>query len=386
VVATSARASLTALSAVLVLVLPGAPGTAAPARVTGTPEPVRIGTGTNWAQVAAGAYTCAVRTDRSMSCWGDDVVDTVTDEEDIVTFPAGARWKSIAIGGGSACGVLADASLWCTGYVGRMYHEPAQKVGADAAWSSVGLDYDSSCGLRTDATVWCWGLPPGETQATPAYSYTPRPAPVEPGHTWAGVTGDCGWDTAGEVWCWGNDFRGERGDGAGGSEGPPKAPVAVPAVRVLDAGAGTVCAVTTGRDLWCWGGVGNGEPVDATAPNSSVPVLVSGTGDWTDVSVGGGHTCGLRTDASLWCWGAGSRGQLGDGGTADRHTPVRVGSKAGWIGVSAGLEHTCGIRSDHSLWCWGSDAAQPGAAFPVLRLVAVPGRTGTSQFPGGVPR
>jgi alpha-tubulin suppressor-like RCC1 family protein len=310
-------------------------------------EPLRVGTGTDWEQVAAGAYTCAVRTDRSLACWGRavDSPDEENDEENTVTFPDGARWRSIAVDGTSACGVLTDASLWCTGYVGRMYHEPAQKVGADATWSGVSVAGERSCGLRTDATVWCWGLPPGETQATPRYSYRPEPAPLPAGRTWAGVTAGCARDTEGKVWCWG--------------EGPATKPADLPATLTVDARRGAVCAVTTGHDLRCWGSI--------------VPDLAGGSGGWADVSVGGGHACGIRTDRSLWCWGAGASGALGDYVLEDQHKPIRVRSTAAWIDVSAGAAHTCGIQSDHSLWCWGSDAdGQLGATFPVRRLVPVP--------------
>ncbi|MEU8662104.1 hypothetical protein [Actinoplanes philippinensis] len=294
------------------------------------PEPLRVGAGTDWAQVAAGDYTCAIRTDRTLSCWGQEITGedlAQPGDEATVTFPAGARWRSISVDGPSACGVLVDASLWCTGYVGKMYHEPAQRVGAGATWSAVDVDGDRSCGRRTDATIWCWGLPPGETQATPIYSYEPEPATgcVVP------------------VWCW-----------TGAGRGRP---------LTVDADGGTVCAVTTAHGLWC------GESRIA--------------GSWVDVSAGAQHVCGIQRDASLWCWGAAGQGRLGDAVAADRPAPMRVRTAARWIAVSAGTTHTCGIQSDHSLWCWGSNAErQLGATFPVRRRVPVPAGTGTSQFPG----
>ncbi|MEU4239655.1 hypothetical protein [Actinoplanes sp. NPDC026619] len=327
-------------------------------------EPLRVGTDTGWAQVDTDEYTCAVRTDKSLWCWGSDAEERLGDgvtriPGDGAKFKAPGRWKSVAVGGYSICGVLADVSLWCSSYTGRMYTIPAQKVGAPSTWSGVTVGGDNACGLKANATLWCWGVPPGRTQMTPVYDFTPRPVLAEFGRTWASVAASCALDTEGKVWCWADEQS--------------KGPVDLPAATRFDAGWGTVCAVTTDHSLWCWGPNDHGQLGNGTTQASAVPVRVGTAHDWADVSVGRDHLCGIRTDTSLWCWGKGGTGLLGNSVTRDQHTPIRVRSTAGWLSVSAGSSNTCGIQRDHSLWCWGDNyGMRLGAATPVRRHIPVP--------------
>jgi alpha-tubulin suppressor-like RCC1 family protein len=81
-------------------------------------------------------------------------------------------------------------------------------------------------------------------------------------------------------------------------------------------------------------------------------------GVWTSVTTSSTHACGLKSDGSAWCWGMDSSDSLGNSGFAsglyDRPSRV-VDTGAPWRQISAGTEHTCGIQSNGTLWCWGGD-------------------------------
>ena len=63
------------------------------------------------------------------------------------------------------CAVRTDGSLWCWGdnFYGQLgqgnrTNRPAPtRVGADTGWAVVSLGANRSCALRGDQSLWCWG-------------------------------------------------------------------------------------------------------------------------------------------------------------------------------------------------------------------------------------
>jgi alpha-tubulin suppressor-like RCC1 family protein len=84
--------------------------------------PTRVGTDVDWARLTTGtaAYTCAVRTDRSLWCWG--------------------------VNGYGQLG-LGDAA-W------RMI---PTRVGSDTNWVRISAGHGHTCGVRMGHSLWCWG-------------------------------------------------------------------------------------------------------------------------------------------------------------------------------------------------------------------------------------
>jgi len=251
-----------------------------------------------------------------------------------------AQAQSVLAGGNHNCAVKTDRTLWCWGnnFSGQLGNGtttnssvPVQVSGHATDWATVSPGGDGTCAVKTDHTVWCWGLNYAGQLGNGTTTNSSVPVQVS-GHAtdWATVTSGqdytCAEKTDGTVWCWGVNGSGQLGDGTT-TDRPVPVQVSGHATdwATVTASWAHTCAEKTNHTLWCWGDNGFGQLGDGTKTNRPVPVQVSGhTTDWATVSDGLGHTCAEKTDRTVWCWGWNIDGQLGDGTTTDSLVPVRV--------------------------------------------------------------
>jgi alpha-tubulin suppressor-like RCC1 family protein len=201
------------------------------------PQQVTTPAREGWASVTAGVnHTCATRTDATLWCWGEnDNGQLGTDSPGApdlpqqVTTPARGGWARVTAAGDDTCATRTGATLWCWGQNGERqlgignYSDQAlpRQVITPAAdgWASVTVGGDYACGIRADATLWCWGYNGdgelGLGNHTPHDRPRPVTTPVAGG--WASVTADgastCGIRTGGTLWCWGDNSDGQLGIG-----------------------------------------------------------------------------------------------------------------------------------------------------------------------------
>lgn len=194
-----------------------------------TSSPLQLGTDT-WRSVAASyARTCAVRSDSSLWCWGDDTLPA----------PVSGSWSSVGISGSNTCGIRTDDTLWCwgpnaSGQLGtgttRASTSPVQ-VGQDRDWRQVSLRGDngttSACAVRVDGTLWCWGANDSGQLGNGTTDRSLVPTRVDQTRSWSGVEVGvgfaCGVKNDGSQRCWGRNDARELGNGrAAGSVFPTK--------------------------------------------------------------------------------------------------------------------------------------------------------------------
>ena len=109
--------------------------------------------------VSVGAWhSCGVRTDQTITCWGDNVFGQ-TDA------PAG-RFTMVSAGTYHSCGVRTDQTVTCWGLNEYEYatndeeHRRVQDnraVAPSGRFTMVSAGEIHSCGVRTDQTITCWG-------------------------------------------------------------------------------------------------------------------------------------------------------------------------------------------------------------------------------------
>jgi alpha-tubulin suppressor-like RCC1 family protein len=317
--------------------------------------------------IASGwAHTCALKTDKTVACWGQN------------TF-----------------GQLGTGSV--------QTNSPAPlSVPGVSGIASVSAGFTFSCALEPlpSGKVYCWGsndcgvLGTGDT----TISYRMAPAqvmglPLPAVAVTGGVSHACALLTDNSVYCWGCNFAGQLGN-----NGPPGQDATTPIkvaslsnVSAITAGQFHTCAIASGAP-WCWGSNSEGQLGDGTTTVQRVPVRAAPTLTFdasnfvSNLSSGNGagdHTCMVVHHAAahddLLCWGNDNASQLGDNGVlasqgAD-HSPTELlvqpidanpltvwSSSLPGGALASGNRLTCVIRSaDHDATeCWGNINAVAG--------------------------
>jgi alpha-tubulin suppressor-like RCC1 family protein len=350
-----------------------------------------------WAHISAGGeQTCGVSTGRALFCWGGNSSGelgigstTNADLPQPVTTPAVTGWATVSAGGEHTCAIRTNRTLWCWGGnafgqlgIGNTTNaDLPQQVAKPSAggWATISTGLSQTCATRTDGTLWCWGendsgqLGIGNT--TPSEDL-PQQVTTPSATGWATVAAGgfhtCATRTDTTLWCWGNNFAGQLGIGSTTNADLPQQ-VTMPAATgwaTVTGGGDHVCATRADTSLWCWGSNFAGQlGIGSTAASENLPQQVttpSATG-WAAVTGGtddvgtppDDHTCATRGDGTLWCWGANYIGQLGIGSSGSKHLPQQVAKSATtpWATVSGGADHTCATRTNRTLWCWGDNVS-----------------------------
>ena len=271
-------------------------------------------------------YSCALRTDATITCWGSN-------NEGQTNAPDGA-FTAISAGGLHSCGLRTDATTTCWG--SNKYGQTNAPDGAFTAISAGGLH---SCGLRTDATITCWGSNFYGEGKTPVGTFTAISA---------GNWHSCALRTDATITCSGSNIN-DQGVRVGQSDPPDGAFTAISAGRTHS------CGLKTDTTITCWGS--NIHPSGHDVGQSDPP-----DGAFTAISAGGWHSCGLKTDTTISCWGGNEHGQSD-------------APDGAFTAINAGHIHSCGLRTDATITCWGNTGyalADPSIAGVIQAVYVVP--------------
>ena len=262
-------------------------------------------------QIEAGtSFTCGIRTDARVLCWGDNVAGQRL-------APTDFRAKQVSAAQYHACGVAADGTVRCWG---------ARPTDPDYSWvdrGQAGVPAELSgvtqvvtgrffsCALRANGTVACWG---------DADEFGDVPTLSDVAELAAGSSHACALKSDGSVTCWGDN-----------GEGQASPPFLAPRMTQLSAGTIHTCGLTATGTVVCWG-IGGA---------ATVPAGLSGV---TRIAAGGFTTCALIDDGTVVCWGQNNEGQASPPAGLQGVTQITVGG-----------EHACALRSDVTATCWGNN-------------------------------
>jgi hypothetical protein len=140
--------------------------------VVETASPVAVSGGHTFTELSLGqAFSCGLRTDGRVLCWGLNQLGQLGDgsntQRNAPVLVSGLdSVTQLSAGFAHVCALRGDGTVWCwgddangqlgDGSVGGARSTPAQVVGlTDVEQVSAGGTF--TCALRTDGDVWCWG-------------------------------------------------------------------------------------------------------------------------------------------------------------------------------------------------------------------------------------
>jgi len=263
-------------------------------------------------EISAGNYhACARRADGTAACWGTTWFDEDRGVDRLGDFTARTFAQVVAGPQAICCGLeAADSTITCRpdgAFVG-----PPDVAGDPIVWFDLGVTGNSACALNANGRARCWDAAAeyfgpdeyrtytSEWLTTPPETFTS----LSVGKL-APVWGACGVTVDGAILCWG------KGEGAW-----PAQPWSGTFSAVSLGSGDSRCALTTSGEADC---VGTG----MECADSQCQEIVEWTlqdepaGPFLEVVVGWNHACGLKSDDSVVCWGSNAQGQLdrtcGDG-------------------------------------------------------------------------
>ncbi|WP_177428652.1 RCC1 domain-containing protein, partial [Candidatus Venteria ishoeyi] len=299
--------------------------------------------------VSAGESHTCVLVSGGVQCWGGGNYygqlgnGSTTDS----TTPVNVTGLSSGVVGLSAghnhtCAILSNGSVKCWGNNnGWMLGDensineskqtsPVSVTGLADTVSIIAAGRGHTCALLTNGTMQCWGSNGAGQLGNGSHDaeLTPTTVPGLSSITRLSAAQDytCALLSSGGVKCWGANDVEQVGMGTGSitNQTTPVSVANLSSVSELYSSYYHTCALLNTATAKCWGANWSGQLGNDSTQNSDSPVNVSNLNNITELTAGGGHSCALLSDGTVKCWGDNQFGQLGDGSNAEHHVPVQI--------------------------------------------------------------
>jgi alpha-tubulin suppressor-like RCC1 family protein len=202
-------------------------------------EPVQVEADavTAWLAVSAGgSHTCALSASRGLWCWGSNLYGQLGKAANVGAGDPNAQpsavlgaWRQVSARAFHGCAIRTDGTLWCWGNNRYGQLGRTDNIGGDApnavplqlgdprlVWRSVSAGQLHGCALTEGGELWCWGGGVGSVDrlADPdARLFVPPPDDAGWIAVSAGGTHACAIRASGTLWCWGGNDAGQLGNG-----------------------------------------------------------------------------------------------------------------------------------------------------------------------------
>ncbi len=374
----------------------------------------------NRALSASLAYTCALRLDGGVACWGDDRATfgtsaTIVNQPTAVAGVAGAVAVAAGTGHGCALQSWGDVICWGSDANGRLgrgpssnafKYTPASTSAGAVFWHDVTTTVTHplsvapgfGCAIKDAGGVQCWyylGEDVGGTLNSFAFDATNSANVI--GLKRGGANSICAIFDDGSVGCANFDSSlNSQNKLVIALDFSAKVPGIVGAVDMTDYGQGG-CAVLANGKVECWGYNFNGAqgyPADSLdqsgAPVATInhaPREVPGVSDAVQIASFYGSVCVRKRNKTAMCWGSNESSQAGNAVVENpsasyyfdrfNHTPTTVAGLADVLDISLADRRACAVVAAvpvNKLYCWGY--------VPELNALSIPTPTLSSGMSG----
>ncbi len=306
-----------------------------PVTVSGISDAIQVTTGAD--------HTCALLAGGGVKCWGDNTFGQVgngtggaTNALSPVTVEEITTATQLSAGGDQTCAVLSNGSVRCwgdntfgqlgNGSVLTSSRTPQVVTSvSNATQAAVGTNH--SCALLGNGTVACWGrnlfgqLGEGSTASSPTRVFVDgltNANDLSSGHQHS-----CAAQT-GEIRCWGRNNAGQLGNNSLTDSSSPVSVSGIFKGSAVSAGSDHSCAIEGAGGIKCWGANVPGQLGNGTNVSFATPVVPIGIRKISQVSTGDKRSCAIEKHGSLTCWGKNAKGGLGSGSLTNSPIPVGV--------------------------------------------------------------
>jgi alpha-tubulin suppressor-like RCC1 family protein len=266
-------------------------------------EPVQVAGLTNAVTISAGyGHACALIADGTMRCWGSNAHGQLGNPS---TGPGGSAVPvavtgltgivAITAGAYHTCALRSDTTLSCWGdnTQGQLGNGTRTSASSPVAVNNINNVRAVSgggvhtCAALNDGSAYCWGENEFGQLGNGTFRDSQNPVPVTDITTAVGVS--AGWRHAcvvlaeGAVRCWGQNAFGQLGDGTVTGAGTPTQVAGLTRAIAVNAGWWHhSCALLDDGAVQCWGTNEWGQFGNGTTTSSTTPITMTGTGvSWT---------------------------------------------------------------------------------------------------------
>ncbi|MBK8170279.1 MAG: hypothetical protein IPK60_08015 [Sandaracinaceae bacterium] len=303
-----------------------------------------------------GTHACAVMTDGSLVCWGDNssgelgVGDGSFPYATKYTVAGLANVVEVATTEQRTCARTMSGEVYCwgrnfVGEIGNGTTTPSSTpvhVTLPSPAISISVTQGNTCAVLNTGSVRCWGIGYagviGNGATMDALVPTPVTGLTDALRVYLSPELACALRTNGHVSCWG---AGGVGNGTSASTTPVEVSGLDQVIDVsLTPDFSGACAVRTGGEVWCWGN---------SASEVALPFA-----DAVDIELSSSFNCIRRSSGSVWCAGNNYNGQLGRGPImAEPANPY--GPVTGLGAVTQISQRGCARVSTSTWYCWGNN-------------------------------
>ena len=298
-------------------------------------------------QISVGGSTsCALTSDNLIYCWGGNgsaqfgngtwtgsLTPTATTMSGALT---GKTIIQITVGGDWTCALASDGSAYCWGenWNGRVgdgtTNNSPTPVAVTGGLSFISLSAMASntCGITAQYKAYCWGGNGNGQIGNNSTTQVTAPTATDTTGVLSGVSlidifaqneATCALSSLGKVFCWGGNWSGQLGNNNMGVRSLVPVAVSMAGLTATSIGAGRTqaCMVTTANAVYCWGDNTYGQLGDGTTTNRAAPVQMNTSGVLSgktpvQVSTGNYTTCVATREKTTACAGYNASGELGN--------------------------------------------------------------------------